>query len=119
MTPNGIPTNSTALGYDIRLESVSSPGTLFGLEGLPCGEWPDLRLAQDVFIRRLNSGEEALADKGYQDQHYFENPEGDQRKKRISARHEAGNGRIKQFCCMKYRFNPALFVYPCFFSCRY
>jgi hypothetical protein len=56
-----------------------------------------------------------LPDKGYQDQHYFENPEGDQRKKRILARHETVNGRIKQFCCMKDRFRHALFLHPCFF----
>jgi hypothetical protein len=112
LTPNGIPTNSTALGYDI---CILTGHIVWAHEGLPCGEWPDLRLARDAFIHHLNSGEEALADKGYQDQHYFENPEGDQRKKRILARHEAVNGRIKQFCCMKDRFNPALFLYPCFF----
>ena len=83
--------------------------------GLPCGEWSDLRLARDAFIHRLQPHEKALADKGYKDQHYFENPGGDQRKKRILARHETVNGRIKQFCCMKDRFRHALFLHPCFF----
>lgn len=36
--------------------------------GLPCGEWPDLKFARNAFIGRLESGEKALADRGYRDQ---------------------------------------------------
>jgi len=27
---------------------------------MPCGEWPDITLAWDVFIHRLDPGEKAL-----------------------------------------------------------
>jgi hypothetical protein len=41
---------------------------------------PTCRLNRDAFINHLY-GEKALADKGYQDNYYFVNPNGDQMKK--------------------------------------
>ena len=63
--------------------------------GLPCGEWPDLKLARNAFIGRLEPGEKALADRGYRDLNFFELPNGDIVKKRILAMHETVNHRIK------------------------
>lgn len=83
--------------------------------GMPCGEWPDLRLARNAFIDRLQPGEKALADRGYRDENFFEFPNGDQQRKRILARHETVNSRIKLFCCMKERFRHALYLHPRFF----
>jgi hypothetical protein len=41
-----------------------------------------LRLARDAFIDHLEIDEKALADKGYRDNNYFENPNGDPLKKK-------------------------------------
>lgn len=102
------------LRYEVGL-CIRTGNIVWAHGGLPCGQWPDLRLARDAFVYRLQEGEKALADGGYRDHHYFENPNGDQQKKRILARHETVNGRIKQFHCMKERFRHVLYLHPCFF----
>ena len=54
--------------------------------GLPCGEWPDLKLARNAFIGRLEPGEKALADRGYRDLNFFELPNGDIVKKKNTSK---------------------------------
>jgi len=83
--------------------------------GFPCGKWSDIKLARELFVDRLDPGEKALADKGYLDDNFFVNPNGDEKKKNILARHETVNRRIKQFSCMERRFRHALFLHPPFF----
>jgi hypothetical protein len=78
--------------------------------GVPCGEWPDLRLARNAFTAMLDAGERALADKGYNDRNCFIIPiEGEERpdQKAIMARHETVNRRLKQFGILQkvYRHN--------------
>jgi len=82
---------------------------------MPCGEWPDITLARDLFIDRLDPGEKALGDRGYRDENFFENPNGDENKKKILARHETVNKRLKQFSCLKNIFRHALYLHPSFF----
>lgn len=84
----------------------------------PCGEWPDLRLARPAFILGLQEGERVIADRGYNDNYYFEIPNGynDEKKKEIMARHETLNHRIKQFSCLQQRFRHELYLHPLYFN---
>ncbi len=102
------------LRYEVGL-CIRTGHIVWAYGGLPCGEWPDIRIARDAFIYSLLPREKAVADKGYQDRRFFENPNGDQQKERILARHETVNRRIKQFFCMQHRFRHALFLHPTFF----
>ena len=53
--------------------------------------------------------------RGYRDNNYFVNPNGDQIKKNILARHETVNKRVKQFYSMKNVFRHVLTLHPSFF----
>ena len=106
--------NGPGLRYEIGL-CIRTGDIVWAHGGLPCGQWPDLRLARDAFIGHLQPGEKALADRGYRDCNHFENPNEDRQKKKILARHETVNGRIKQFRCMKNIFRHALYLHPVFF----
>lgn len=76
----------------------------------PCGEWTDLKISRDGLIFMLDRGEKFLADGIYNDgSGWSETPSGlnndDQRMKaRARARHEAVNGRLKQFAILERRF---------------
>ena len=106
--------NGPGLRYEVAL-CIRTGEIVWVNGGLPCGEWPDLRLARNAFIDFLQPGKKALADAGYQDQQYFELANNDPQKQRILARHENFNARIKLFCCMKDRFRHALYLHPRFF----
>ena len=73
-----------------------------------CGEWPDLKLARSQFVRNLSRGETACADKGYRGPLCFISPDNYPttriRQKRIMARHETVNRRIRQFEVLEQRF---------------
>lgn len=75
---------------------------------MPCGEYPDA----------IENGEKAIADRGYRDQRYFITPENIPlypRIKKILARHETVNGRLKQFKILQIRFRNKLHLHPkCF-----
>lgn len=107
--------NGPGLRYEIGL-CIRTGDIVWAHGGLPCGEWPDLRLARHAFIARLQPQEKALADRGYRDNIYFENPNGDRLRQNILARHETVNGRIKQFRCMNDVFLHALYLHPTFFT---
>lgn len=87
---------------------------------MPCGDWPDLRLARNAFVDFMDDGERALADKGYTDEQYFINPIHHNnlavaRQKEIMARHETVNRRLKQFGVLGTRFRHQLRRHPmCF-----
>ena len=105
--------NGPGLRYEIGL-CIRTGDIVWVHGGFPCGEWPDLRLARNAFIDRLEPQEMVVADGGYQDQQYFVNPNGDQRIKQILARHETVNRRVKQFRCMKDIFRHELYLHPRF-----
>jgi hypothetical protein len=102
------------LRYEIGL-CITTGNIVWAHGAYPCGEWPDLRLARDAFINHLEIGEKALADKGYRDNNYFVNPNGNQMKKKILARHETVNKRVKQLYSMKNVFRHVLTLQPSFF----
>ncbi|KAJ3117946.1 hypothetical protein HK098_006075 [Nowakowskiella sp. JEL0407] len=89
--------------------------------GLPCGDWPDLRLARNAYTDMVEAGEMTLADKGYRDEQYFIFPsDGDKsshRQKKIMARHETVNRRLKNFGVLKKVFRHKLKYHPiCFYA---
>ena len=68
------------------------------------GEWSDLKLAREAYIMAVYPDEMTLADKGYMDRDYFVNPsypESAGIQKKIMARHETANARLKQFGVLK------------------
>lgn len=73
--------------------------------GFPCGEYPDLTLAREAFVLALNDDERAMLDKGYKDPRFITpNEENSYRYKRIMARHETVNKRLRQFYILRVEF---------------
>eukprot|EP00474_Spongospora_subterranea_P003546 CRZ04004.1 hypothetical protein [Spongospora subterranea] len=83
--------------------------------GVPCGSWPDIRLARHCVVPKLIKGEKPSADKGYRDgrKHFFtpiEHPSSEKNHllnrqlKLLQARHEMVNKRFKDFRCLKEQF---------------
>ena len=95
------------LRYDIGI-CIRTGDIVWAYGGLPCGEWPDIRLARSAFIFNLEVGEKAIADRGYHDPNFFDFPNGnnDQKKKEILARHETLNGRLKKFLLLERKIPP-------------
>ncbi|KAI9562432.1 hypothetical protein GHT06_009862 [Daphnia sinensis] len=87
--------NGPGLRYEIGI-CIRTGDIVWAHGGVPCGEWPDLRLARNAIVEALQPGEKIS-------------------KKQILATHETVNRRIKQFCCMNYRFRHALYLHPRFF----
>ena len=58
------------LRYEIGI-CIRTGHVVWAYGGLPCGEWPDLRLARSHFILKLQAGEKAIADRGYNDQNFL------------------------------------------------
>ena len=105
------------LRYEIGI-CIRTGHVVWAYGGLPCGEWPDLRLARSRFILNLQAGEKAIADRGYNDQNFLISQTALMtRRKRNIARHETLNGRLKQFCCLKERFRHELYLHPLLFPC--
>ncbi|ORY31116.1 hypothetical protein BCR33DRAFT_840685 [Rhizoclosmatium globosum] len=83
--------------------------------GVPAGDWPDLKLARETLVPRLLPNEKVAADKGYREQQGNGNfitpvvnrqndPAVDAHNrvlKRMGARHETVNKRIKDFQILK------------------
>lgn len=86
--------------------------------GYPCGDYPDLKLAREVYVHLVNVGEKTLADKGYRDKKFFILPTENTKNihGRIMSRHETVNKRIKQFRAMKHEFRHNLQKHPMVFS---
>lgn len=103
---------SAGVRYELGL-SVAVGEIVCASGGLPCGEWPDLKIAQDLYCNFARN-EITLADKGYRLQRYFKQPS-NAKEKRILARHETLNGRLKEFSILSVRFRNALKKHPMVF----
>ncbi len=89
--------------------------------GVPCGSWPDLKLARSQYCNEVDPGEKTIADRGYRDNNYFINPQDNQSgrrlQSRIRARHETVNSRIKSFKVTSSPFRHDTKDHlPCFFA---
>lgn len=80
--------------------------------GLPCGEWPDNKIALDLYVHLPKiKNELTLADKGYRGLKNFIIGS-NKSDKRILARHESLNGRLKIFEILKGRYRHSLMKHP-------
>lgn len=97
------------LGLNIRTGNI-----VWAHGGYPCGEYPDLKLARDLYLRNVRNGEKTLADKGYKDKMFFILPSKENKHfhKRIMARHETVNKRLRQFEILKKTFRNNLSKHP-------
>jgi hypothetical protein len=89
--------------------------------GLPCGLWPDLKIARQAYTSIVEFGELTLADLGYRDSNFFITPKNlgefltPSRHKFIMQRHETINRRLKQFSILRNTFRHAIKKHPiCF-----
>ena len=78
--------------------------------GVPCGEFPDIKLAKEAYLYFARK-EITLADKGYRLAGKFKKPS-NRHEKRLLARHETLNGRLKQFDILSNRFRNSLKKHP-------
>ena len=105
--------NGPGLRYEVAV-SIQCADIVWVNGPYPCGEWPDLRIAQNAIIYEVDEGEFLLADGGYNDgSNYMETPNGlnneDQRQKAlVRARHENLNRCFKEFHSLSHRFRHPL-----------
>lgn len=78
--------------------------------GYPCGLFPDLSLAREVYVHSVRVDEKTMADKGYKDDTFFILPNVHNKilHKAIMSRHEHVNKRMKQFKILKNEFTHSL-----------
>jgi len=98
--------------YEIGISIVEGE-IVWASGGFPCGQWTDLKIAKDVYLRYARN-EITLADKGYRFRNFFKQPS-NVMEKRILARHETLNGRLKQFSILSNRFRHSLKKRPSVF----
>lgn len=98
--------------YEIGI-SIGSGDVVWASGGFPCGEWPDIKIAKELFIHYVEK-EITLADKGYKDKKLFKTPT-NRYEKTLLARHETFNGRLKGFQILNQRFRHPLKKHPLVF----
>jgi hypothetical protein len=78
--------------------------------GYPCGQFPDLKIARELYTSVVEFGELTLADLGYRDANFFITPRNlngfltASKHKIIMQRHETVNRRFKQFAILRNTF---------------
>lgn len=101
--------NGPGIRYEVGL-SISNGYIVWASGGFPCGEWPDVKIAKDLYIYYAKN-EKTLADKGYKDKKFFKQPS-NYEEKCILARHETVNARLKQFEILNTTFRHPLKKHP-------
>ena len=102
------------LRYEIGL-ALGASKIVHVAGGVPCGSWPDVRLARTCLLPQMLPGEMPAADRGYQDNRDrfytpLRSPQTNRDRqlnrelKLIQARHEMVNRRFKDFRCLKEQF---------------
>lgn len=104
--------NAAGIRYEIGI-SIAEGEIVWASGGFPCGEWNDLKIAKDLYLKYAKK-EITLADKGYRLKPYFKQPSS-AIEKRILPRHETLNSRIKEFSIMSNRFRYPLKKHPMVF----
>lgn len=95
----------SGLRYEVGLSIFS--GELIWIYGpFPCGQYPDLSIFRMRMKQLLLPGERTVADNGYRDPACAipEQFSGDSTHKRIRARHEIVNWRLKKFFVLSHKF---------------
>lgn len=111
LTESGLATSSKDPASDMSWGYQLVVVTLFGRRGgFPCGEWPDIKIAKDLYLHYA-ANEITLADKGYRHVPQFKQPT-NAFEKRVLARHETLNHRIKQFKALGERWRHNLRKHP-------
>lgn len=102
--------------YEIGL-NIRSGDMVWTNGGYPCGDFPDLKLAREAYVFSVNDGELTIADKGYKDDQFFILPNDNNKRthRRVMARHETVNKRMKQFLILKHPFRNNLRKHPMVF----
>lgn len=102
--------------YEIGI-SIRTGNIVWKHGGYPCGKFPDLQLAREAYIYSVRAGEKTMADKGYNDRNYFilKTDENKILHRRIMARHETVNKRIRQFNVLKHPFRNNIQKHPLVF----
>lgn len=98
--------------YEIGI-SIVEGDVVWASGGFPCGEWNDLAIAKDLYLHYARK-EKTLADKGYRLKPCFVQPS-NAVEKRILARHETLNGRLKEFAILSNRYRNSLKKHPIVF----
>lgn len=98
--------------YEVGI-SIVGGDIVWASGGLPCGEWPDLKIAREIYVH-IAANEFTLADKGYRGENCFKQPK-NAYEKRVLARHETLNGRLKEFAILQERFRHPLKKHPSVF----
>lgn len=98
--------------YEIGI-SIVEGDIVWASGGFPCGEWPDIKIAKDLYVK-VAKNEVTLADKGYRLQNVFKKPS-NASERRLLARHETLNGRLKEFAALGQRFRHELKKHPMVF----
>lgn len=104
--------NGPGIRYEIGL-SIVEGDIVWASGGFPCGEWNDLSIAKELYVSYARK-EKTLADKGYRLKPFFKQPSNAIEKK-LLARHETLNGRIKEFAILGNRFRHPLQKHPSVF----
>lgn len=96
---------SAGLRYEVGL-CLRTGHIVWAYGGFPCGAYPDLKIARELFVDFLEPGERAMADRGYNDPTYFllPDPHNSTRHKTIMGRHETVNKRLRQFNILASKF---------------
>lgn len=100
---------AAGIRYEIGISIVEAE-IVWASGGFPCGEWPDIKIAMDLYVS-FAQNETTLADKGYRQKQYFKQPS-NKAEKKVLARHETLNGRLKEFAILSHRFRNALHKHP-------
>lgn len=104
------------LRYEIGL-NIKTGHIVWAFGGYPCGGYPDLKLARELYVLNVKAGEKTIGDKGYKDTNFFILPN-EQNKtvhRRIMARHETVNKRLRHFKVLKQTFRHDIKKHPmCF-----
>lgn len=95
--------------YEIGL-SIGNADIVWASGGFPCGDWSDLKIAKNLYLHHARN-EVTLADKGYRFKPYFKIPT-NALEKRVLARHETLNGRLKEFKVLGSTFRHPLKKHP-------
>jgi len=108
---------SAALRYEIEI--TVDNGTIAWAHGpFAAGSWPDLKIFRSGLKHYLDEEEKVVADDGYPDRKCLRLAEsGADVVKRIRARHETLNGRLKNFGCVGSLFRHKKELHSlCFFA---